>query len=70
MKDFYFEVEFSIDNKLVKTMKLPLDYTKRALELFFKYEIPKGDHALRLKVLNPDDRASIYISEMITYSKT
>tara|TARA_A100001011_G_scaffold363754_1_gene413921 strand:+ start:762 stop:2378 length:1617 start_codon:yes stop_codon:yes gene_type:complete len=70
MKDFYFEVEFSIDNKLVKTMKLPLNYTKRALELFFKYEIPKGDHVLRLKVLNPDDRASIYISEMITYSKT
>ena len=70
LKDFYFEVEFSIDNKLVKKMKLPLDYTKRALELFFKYEIPEGDHVLKMKVLNPDNRVSIYISELVTYTKT
>lgn len=69
MKDFAFEVEFSIDSTVVKTMKLPLDYTKRALELFFMYEIPAGDHVLHMKVLNPSAQASIFISDMITYQK-
>ncbi len=69
MKDFFFEVEFSIDDQLEKTMKFPLDVTKRALELFFKYEIPPGDHTLKMKVLNPNKGATIWISDMVTYKK-
>ena len=69
MKNFYFEVEFSIDGQLIKTMKLPLDVTTRSLELFFKYEIPLGDHTLKMKVLNPNKEATIWISDMITYTK-
>lgn len=69
LKDFSYKVEFSIDGKLEKTMDLPISFTKRSPELFFKYELPEGEHELKIKVMNPNPKVPLIITEMITYTK-
>lgn len=63
------EVEFYLDGKLSKTMQLPLYFIERAHELYYQYEIPEGSHTLRLKVLNPHDRAFLQVNDLIVYEK-
>ena len=62
------KAELYIDNKLIETVELPTSYTARRYELFWKYQLPKQKHTIRLKMLNPDDKYPIRISNIITYS--
>jgi len=62
-------VDFFIDEKLSKSMDLPLYFIERAHELFFQYEIPKGQHRLKLKVNNPNENVYIQIDDIIVYDK-
>jgi len=50
-------------------MDLPLYFIERAHELFFQYEIPKGQHRLKLKVNNPNENVYIQIDDIIVYDK-
>lgn len=63
-----FEVEMYIDGTLACTTKLPVDVIKRKFIPFWKYQLPKGKHSVRLKVLNPADGARIELSNAIIYS--
>ena len=62
------KAELYIDNKLIETVELPTSYTARRYELFWKYQLPKQKHTIRLKMLNPDEKYPIRISNIITYS--
>ena len=62
------KAEVYIDNKLVETVELPTSYTTRRYELFWKYQLPKSKHNIRLKILNADEKYPIRISNIITYS--
>ena len=62
-------VEFYIDGELTKCMDLPLYFIERAHELFYQYEIPDGQHTLKLKITNPTDKAYLQIGDLITYEK-
>lgn len=52
--DYVFEAELYIDGQKVETAKLPTNYTRRRLEFFWKYGLPKQKHTVRIKVLNPN----------------
>ena len=69
VNNFVYKVEFSIDDILIKTMDLPLNFIKRGHELFFKYELEEGEHTLKIKVLNPSPKTYIRLDNLITYSK-
>lgn len=60
--------ELYIDNKLVEKVELPTSYTTRRYELFWKYQLPKQKHTIKLKILNPDQNYPIRIRDIITYS--
>ena len=62
-------VEFYIDDKLSKTMDLPLYFIERAHELFYQYEIPNGKHTLKMKITNPHEKVYLNISDLIVYKK-
>jgi hypothetical protein len=62
------KAELYIDNKLIETVELPTSFTTRRYELFWKYQLPKQKHTIRLKILNPDEKYPIRISNIITYS--
>ncbi|MGK7394908.1 MAG: ADP-ribosylglycohydrolase family protein [Candidatus Cyclobacteriaceae bacterium M3_2C_046] len=70
LDDFAFEVNYYIDGALTKTMKLPLDFITRAHELFFLYELPPGEHLLKMEITNPRDKVYLDVNSIITYSKS
>ncbi len=66
--DYVFNTELYIDGKLVQTGKLPVNYTTRSNELAWKYQLPKGRHSVRLKILNPSTEHSVRAAQAIIYS--
>jgi len=67
LDDFAFEVDYFIDEKLVKTMQLPLSFTTRSPELFFQYELLEKEHKLKLVIKNPHEKIYLQINDIITY---
>lgn len=65
--DYTFEVEMYIDGELIETAKLPTRHTLRRFTPFWRYQLPKGKHEVRLEVLNPTDAALINLSDVIVY---
>jgi hypothetical protein len=55
------ELEVSIDGKVDRVVKLPVDYRKRTAELYWNVEIPDGNHTASLKWLNPIEGGTIGI---------
>lgn len=62
------EVDFLIDGKTVKTMKLPFDRIKAATELFWVFGLPKGKHLLEMKWKNKEKGVNILLENVIRYS--
>ena len=62
------KTELYIDDKLIETVELPASYTTRRYEAYWKYQLPKQKHTVRIKILNPDEKNPIRIDEAIIYS--
>ena len=67
-KDYVAKAEMYIDGNLVETANLPADFTTRRHELFWKYQLPKGNHKITFKWLNPVAGASVNFTEALVYS--
>ena len=65
---YVFNTELYVDDKLVESPKLPASYTTRRYELCWKYDLPKGKHVVRLKILNPSKDEEFNASEALIYS--
>ena len=65
---YVFNTELYVDNNLVESPKLPASYTTRRYELFWKYDLPKGKHTVKLKILNPSKDEEFNSSEALIYS--
>jgi len=61
------KADFYLDEELVKTMDLPLNFTTRAHELFFQYEIPDGSHTLKMTIQQPIEGVKMEIWDLIVY---
>lgn len=61
-------VEMYIDGELVETAQLPALYRTRRHELFWKYQLPKGEHTVTFKWLNPTPEASVNFCDVLIYS--
>lgn len=57
-----------IDGKAVETVPLPTDFTTRRFDLFWKYNLPKGEHTIQVKVNNPDENYFLAVSDLLIYS--
>jgi hypothetical protein len=66
-EDYTFEVEMYIDDILVETTKLPTNYHDRKPTPFWKYQLERGKHKIKLKVLNPTDQATLSVNNLIVY---
>ncbi|MEP7269203.1 MAG: ADP-ribosylglycohydrolase family protein [Saprospiraceae bacterium] len=58
---------FYIDDELIETAALPSDFRTRRHELFWKYDLPKGDHTLTVKLMNRDPKYDVRISDLLIY---
>ena len=66
--DYVARVEMYINGNLVETANLPASYIKRRHELFWKYQLPKGEHKVTFKWLNPSKEVTINFGEALVYS--
>lgn len=62
-----FMMEVWIDDKKLETAELPTAYIVRRHELTWKYNLPKGKHNVRLKLLNPNPKHDCKIQEILIY---
>jgi hypothetical protein len=67
-KDHVPQVEVYVDGKLVETVKLPTDQTTRRFVAFWRYQLPKGKHNVRLKLANPAEGGVVGLDYAILYS--
>jgi hypothetical protein len=65
---YEFKVEVYLDGKLIETANLPTSFKDRRHEIAWKYEIPKGKHSVKLKMLNPNPGLDCRVSEVLIYS--
>ncbi|HZK93073.1 MAG TPA: ADP-ribosylglycohydrolase family protein [Prolixibacteraceae bacterium] len=65
---YVFNSELYLDGKLVESPKLPVSFTTRRTDLCWKYQMPKGKHTVRLKILNPSSEGKIHSIEAIVYA--
>ena len=66
--DVITKAEVYIDGNLVETSELPANFTTRKYDLFWKYKLAKQKHQVRIKLLNPSDKQTIRLDEVIIYS--
>ena len=69
LNNYNLEIEYSIDDKISKTMQTPIYFIERAHELFFKYDLDPGKHTLKMKIKNPNEDVRLDITNLITYKK-
>jgi hypothetical protein len=63
-----FKAEVYVDDKLLETVDLPVNYTTRRHEMAWNYQLPKQKHTVRLKLLNPDEKYHVHLQDVILYS--
>jgi hypothetical protein len=66
--DYIFDTELTVDGKIVETAKLPVNFTTRRYEVTWKYQLPKGKHTVKLKILNPSKEYELRGVEAIVYT--
>lgn len=66
--DYVGEVEVYLDGNLAETVILPLAYYAQKQELFYKYNLPEGDHTLSFRWLNPDQKRPLIITSYLVYA--
>lgn len=66
--DFIFEADFYLDNEKVETAGLPTAFHSRRYDLFWKYQLPKGKHVVKIVVKNSSPGHHIKAWDYIVYS--
>jgi hypothetical protein len=66
--EFVFNAELYVDGNKIEAIKLPVNYTTRRYEIGWKYDLPKGKHSVRFKLLNPSNEYAIQGVQAIIYS--
>ncbi len=69
-EDHVFNAELHVDGELVETATWPTAMTTRRLYLFWKYQLPKGEHTVEVRVLNPTDAARVVLNSIAVYDDT
>lgn len=63
-----FKAEVYVDDKLLETVDLPANYTTRRYEMAWNYQLPKQKHTVRIKLLNPSEKHTVHLQDVILYS--
>ena len=66
-KSYTARLEAYIDGQLVEKFDMPADFIKRKYDIFHKYDISPGKHALSIKWLNPDKNYRIDVKDVLVF---
>jgi hypothetical protein len=65
--NFVYQAELYLDGQRKEFAELPVSFTLRRHELFWSYQLPKGKHTVRVKVLNPDTEHTLHLESILVY---
>jgi hypothetical protein len=65
--EFVYNTEISIDGSKPEEVSLPVRFTTRRHELFWKYELTPGKHQVKFKILNLSQDYVLNVGEVIVY---
>jgi hypothetical protein len=65
--DYVFRAELYLNNKFIEEAELPLNFTTRRTELFWRYQLPYDKYQVKIKVLNPSTEHKIRVTEVVVY---
>ena len=66
--DYVFEAELYVDNKFIERAQLPVSFTTRRTELFWKYQLTHGKHHVRIRLLNPTKEHQLMVTDVVVYN--
>lgn len=59
--------DIKVDNRPLKTVKLPLHFIQRAHEIFYQFDLAPGKHTLTLKIKNYHPQAYLELHSLLIY---
>ncbi len=62
-----FKTELYIDGKLTESADWPANYTERRFYLYWKYQLPRGEHKVEIRLLNPTDKTTVALSKLVVF---
>ncbi|MEP6596581.1 MAG: ADP-ribosylglycohydrolase family protein, partial [Ginsengibacter sp.] len=65
---YIFDTGLYVDDKLVDSIRLPVDFTTRRYDVCWKYDLQKGKHSVKFKIMNPLKDYEIESPQVIIYS--
>lgn len=65
---YVFDTELYLDGKMIGTPKLPVNFTARRYDLAWKYQLPRGKHSVKMKILNSSKDYNVRATGAIIYS--
>lgn len=66
--DYIFEADLYVDGVIIETAKFPTAMRTRRHELFWKLNLPKGKHTVKIVVKNPNPAYRLKAEEYVSYS--
>ncbi|MBS1947855.1 MAG: ADP-ribosylglycohydrolase family protein [Bacteroidetes bacterium] len=66
---FVYNTELYVDGKLIESPKLPAAREARRYDICWNYDLSKGKHVVRMKILNPAPDQNFTIGDIIIYSE-
>jgi len=66
--EYAFKTELYVDGKKVEEVELPTAFKERRFNLFWRYELPEGQHTVRVKLLNPSPDHTLKLSYVIPFA--
>lgn len=66
-KNHVFVTEMYIDGELVEQAKHPTATNQRRFTPFWRYQLPRGNHQVRIRILNPVPHADIEVRYAVIY---
>lgn len=63
------EIDVYLDGELVETVKMPTDYLTRKHDVYWNYDLPQGEHTIKLIFKSVKPGYEVNINRVIVYDK-
>lgn len=68
MNDYVARLEVEIDGRK-EIVEMPADFARRRFDIYWNYELPEGDHTMKIRWLNPVEHANVVMDGILVYAR-
>ncbi|HWC52408.1 MAG TPA: hypothetical protein VG676_02405, partial [Chitinophagaceae bacterium] len=60
--------ELYLNNKFIEKASLPVNFTTRKCDLFWKFQLPHRAYRARVRILNPSNQYEVRVTNAVVYN--